>query len=300
MKYLLFLVFIVKGFYLQAQELTLATYQYADNNRIQNITPLAEHLQKTTGITVKVKSYATVQLFIEGIQNNEVDIALINTFGYLLLNESGNKHQMKPVAALKVKPGAVNNYTTSIIASSASVVNSLKEVKANAHQLSLMLVNIGSTSGNLVPRLALSNAGISDAEKSFKKVMYVKTHAAAVDSAAANPQCIAAMGSTEYFSFISNPVNKEKIKLLWLSPEIPLGPVMIKKTMDKNLQQKIIANLLHLHEQNKEALEKVKAGWSEAKNAEQYILITDNYYNPFRKELGKKKDLKRILEQFAN
>ncbi len=283
-----------------AQQLTLATYQYADNNRLQNITPLATHLQNTLGIKVNVKSYPTVHSFIEAIQNNEVDIALINTFGYLLLNASDKKYDMKPMLALQVRPGTKDNYTTAIVAPASSAINSIKDIAKYAVHTKLILVSPGSTSGNLVPRLALSSVGIAEPEKKFSSVVYGKTHAATIDSVATGNEALAAMGSAEYFSFISKMENKEKIKLVWLSPEIPLGPVLIKKSLDKTLQQKITDCFLQLHQQNDEALQKVKTGWSEAKHAEKYIIITDSYYNPFRKQLGKKKDLKRILEQFAN
>lgn len=285
---------------ISAQQLTLATYQYSDNPRLQNISPLAEHLQKLLNIKVIARSYPTVHEFITGIQYNEADIALINTFGYLLLQASQKTMTMQPMLALQVRSGTKDNYTTAIVAPASSAINNIKDISKYAAETKLMLVSPGSTSGNLVPRLALSSVGIPETEKRFSSVVYGKTHSATVESVANGTVSLAAMGSAEYFSYISKPENKDKVKLVWLSPEIPLGPVLIKKSLDKNLQQKIINILLELHIQNEEALHKVKAGWSEAKYAERYILITDIYYNPFRKQLGKKKDLKRILEQFAN
>lgn len=297
-KWLLFL--LVFGAAVHAQELTLATYQYAENTRLKNISLLADHLLKVVGIKIKVKSYPTVHAFIEGIQNNEADIALINTFGYLLLQASQKNHTMKPVLALQVKPGAKNNYTTAFVAPASSPIGSLNDIPHYANQTRLILVSPGSTSGNLVPRLALGSVGIAEPEQLFSSVAYGKTHEATMDSVANGHASLAAMGSAEYFSFTGNQGNQNKVKLVWLSPEIPLGPVLINKSLTKNLQKKIADCLLQLHQQNEEAFQKVKAGWSESKQAEKYILITDRYYNPFRKQLGKKEDWKRILEQFAN
>ena len=102
----LFLVFAVAS---EAQPLVIATYQYADNNRIANIQPLADHLAAKTGKAVEVKSYPTVHLLIEAIQKNEVDIALINSFGYFMLEASPTSYPMKPYAGLRVKENAKDN-----------------------------------------------------------------------------------------------------------------------------------------------------------------------------------------------
>jgi ABC-type phosphate/phosphonate transport system substrate-binding protein len=97
-----------------AQTLRIAVYQYADNPRIKNLQPLADHLQQQAGINASVKSYPTVHALIKGMQENEVDVAFISTFGYLLLKGSDKKHPMLPVAAL-VAPGAKDNYKTAIV-----------------------------------------------------------------------------------------------------------------------------------------------------------------------------------------
>ncbi len=90
-KYFIAFVLFLTCLSAKAQTITLATYQYADNDRLANIQPLADFLKEKCHVNVKVKSYPTVHLFIQALQNNEVDIALINTFGYLLLGASPKK-----------------------------------------------------------------------------------------------------------------------------------------------------------------------------------------------------------------
>ena len=104
-KITLLVVFLSSVIALQAQAIRIATYQYADNNRIKNIQPFADHLKSKYGYETSVKSYPTVHAFIDAIQKNEVDIAFINSFGYLLLEASGKQYPMHPVAALEVKSG---------------------------------------------------------------------------------------------------------------------------------------------------------------------------------------------------
>ncbi len=296
---LLFLLLTI-GFYLHARDFVIATYQYADNNRIANIQPLADNIAKTLGLKVQVKSYPTVHDFIKGIQNDEVDMALINTFGYFLLQASSKQYAMQPSAVLKIKDDAGDNYKTAIIAQPSFNADTLNAVKTTAALSGLFLVSAGSTSGNLVPRLALSAVGIKNPEKDFLHFSYGKNHKATLDSVLQHKTAIAAIGSSEYFSFIQQPGNAGKIKLLWLSPEIPLGPVLLHKRIATPLKDSLVQLLLNLHQSDKKALESVKDGWSEAKQAEKYIAIKDDHYGPFRKQLGDKKTMTRILEQFAN
>ena len=94
----------------EAQSLRIATYQYADNNRIANIQPFADQLKRRYAIDATIKSYPTVHAFIEAIRKDEVDIALINTFGYFLLQASGRDYPMQPLLALEVNDTAKDNY----------------------------------------------------------------------------------------------------------------------------------------------------------------------------------------------
>jgi phosphonate transport system substrate-binding protein len=298
---LFFLFFICAASYLHAQSIRLATYQYADNNRIKNIQPLADHLNSKYGYEVTVKSYPTVHDFIKAIQDNEVDIALINTFGYLLLEASGKPYSMHPIAALDLKADAKDNYKTAVLIHPSVNAKSLTELKKYSSTLRLALVSRGSTSGNLVPRLALSGAGIPDVEKSFASMEYAKTHAAAVEAILNNKADVAAMGHTEYEKYLKlDQLNKDKMRLLWLSPEIPLGPVLFNNRFGSAIGGELQRAILELHLHDNNALESIKSGWSEAKQTTHFIQINTSHYDAFKKVLGKQKALVRILNQFAD
>lgn len=301
MNKLLSLAFIFFFISAAAQPLRIATYQYADNNRIANIQPFADELKSKYGFDAVVKSYPTVHAFIEAIRKDEVDIALINTFGYFLLQASGKSYPMRPLLALEVSETAKDNYKTAFLTSASSSIHALEDIKAAAGKTRLALVAKGSTSGNLVPRLALSYAGIPDAETSFASVSYAGTHATAVEAILAGKADLATMGLTEYDrSLAKDSSNAAKLRLVWSSPEIPLGPVLFNKKLNGKKLRQIQDAFITLHVQSPTVLASIKAGWSEAKQATRYIAITDAFYDPFRKVLGNKDDLQRILQQFAD
>lgn len=296
----LLLVLIFAVFNTYAQQLRIATYQYADNNRIANIQPFAAYLKTVYHIDAAVKSYPTVHAFIDAIRNDEADIALINTFGYFLLQSSGKPYPMYPLLALEVSENAKDNYKTAFLVSPSSPIKSLRDIRKAAGRTKLALVAKGSTSGNMLPRLALSYAGVPDAEQAFAAVSYAGTHAKAIDAILEENADLATMGLTEYQRYLAkDPSYAKKLRLIWTSPEIPLGPVLFNKKISAEQVQTIKKAFLELQDSNPAALDSIKAGWSEAKQAVKYIGITDSFYDPFRKVLGNQADLERILKQFA-
>ncbi|MBO9660131.1 MAG: phosphate/phosphite/phosphonate ABC transporter substrate-binding protein [Chitinophagaceae bacterium] len=281
-------------------QIRVATYQYADNNRIANIQPFAQYLQSGYGIETQVKSYPTVHAFIDAIRNDEVDIALINTFGYFLLQAAEKPYPMHPLLTLAVSEDAKDNYKTAFLSSPSSTIRSLKDIRKAAAKTRLALVAKGSTSGNMLPRLAFSYAGIRDAEQSFSKVIYAGTHAKAIDAILNGEADLATMGLTEYQRYLARDSSyNSSLRLVWVSPEIPLGPVLFNNSLTQEQRNIITTAFFDLNEKKPEVLASIKSGWSEAKQAIKYIPITDAFYDPFRKVLGNRKDLERILRQFA-
>ncbi|MEM9362540.1 MAG: PhnD/SsuA/transferrin family substrate-binding protein [Bacteroidota bacterium] len=277
--------------------LVLATYTYSSNNRIANLEPLSKELSQLLERPVKIISYPDVPNFISGIKSNQVDIALINTLGYLLLSMD-NKH-MEPIATLKIRENAVDNYKTVLLGNSLRV-NHFDVVKNNPEKLSISFVAPGSTSGNLVPRLFLSSNGIHFPENKFKKVDYAGTHQAAITRLLDDETDICALGSNEYFKQLEKDSTlSQSTSLLWISSEIPLGPVLINNKIQDYEKESIINLLSNLHETHPEVLKAIKAGWSEARQAEKFLPITDKYYDDFRRINGKNSNLSEILNFFT-
>jgi len=281
----------------QKEPLRLATYTYSTNDRLKNLQPLADDLSHLLKRPVLTTSYPDVASFIAGLKSNSVDIALINTLGYLLLSLD-NEH-MNPVAVLKVRQDAVDNYKTVLLTNKMDVVD-LDDVKKQASDLSMMFVAEGSTSGNLVPRLLLSSMGINEPKQQFKHVNYGGNHTSTLEKLLAGEADLCTIGSNEYFKQLkADSTLKTSTRLLWISKEIPLGPVLLNKGLTKTEQQQITTRLLQLHDENASVLQSIKAGWSEAKQAEKFYSITDKYYDNFRMVNGNTTDLAEILSAFV-
>nr|WP_298998605.1 phosphate/phosphite/phosphonate ABC transporter substrate-binding protein [uncultured Allomuricauda sp.] len=276
----------------------MATYTYSTNNRIANLEPLSKALGQQLNRAIEVKSYPDVPSFIQGIKSNQVDIGFINTLGYLLL--SLDNENMDPVATLKVKENAKDNYKTVLLANSKTI-DDLTFIKDNPEDVSISFVAPGSTSGNLIPRLFLSSIGFRFPEKVFKKVDYSGNHQAAIKNLLNGKTDICAVGSNEYFRQLQLDSSlSQSTSVLWMSEEIPLGPVLLNKRIKDSEKKSLIGFLSNLHKTNPEALKAVKDGWSEAKQAEKFLPITDQYYDDFREVNGNSSNLPEILKFFTN
>lgn len=276
------------------QTLVVATYQYADNPRIKNIEPFAIHFKNLSGYDVTVKSYPTVQALLTAMHSGETDIVFMNTFGYLLLREQSTQYQIS--AALHIPENVASTYTTTIVTTKESGISSLNDAVKNAADNFLILVSEGSTSGNLVPRLKLTSMLADDPEKYFLEVRYAGTHQQAIKQMMEEKFAIAAFGSDEY---IKLGADTTKVKLLWESPPIQLGPVVCKKSLSENIKNQLQNALLALHHQNVQALDAVKAGWTEAKPADKYMVVDDSYYEGLINLAGNKEKAYRIIKRFA-
>lgn len=282
----------------ESESIKLATYTYSTNKRIENLKPLAQHLEEALNKKVEVISYPDVASFTKGIKSNKVDIGLINTLGYLSL--SLDNEFMEPIAALKVRKDAVDNYKSVLLTNNDSI-QSINSIKGDAANLSMMFVNKGSTSGNLIPRLLLGSVGIKSPEAQFKEVHYGGDHTLTITKLLDGVTDLCAVGSNEYYKQVAKDSFILKLtKVLWISEEIPLGPVLINKEFSVEDKKKISKLFLNLHDKNGDALEAIKKGWSEAKQADRFHQINDDYYDRFRTINNSNTNLPTLLEGIFN
>ena len=276
------------------ETLTVATYTYATNNRIENIKPFSQAIKKLLDQPTETKSYPGVTELLEAIKEGEVDIAFINTLGYLLL--AIDNEVAVPVAALEVDPSFIDNYKSVIIARKDRDLKGPEDLNNERSSLSFTFVSETSTSGNLVPRLFLSSLGISSPEKDFKNITYGGDHESTFRKLLDNETDACALGSATFFSMTQKDSSiMKEVDLLWISSEIPLGPVLLSEKLPSAKRKRISDFLLTLDSTDPTAFNGIKGGWSEARHATRFIPISDKYYNSLRHYGQNSADLLPIL-----
>jgi phosphate/phosphite/phosphonate ABC transporter binding protein len=296
---ILLLVLIANCAFAQVRKsdtLVFATYQYSTNNRIKNIEPFAKHFSEVTGHPVKVRSYGSVHALIDGMKNSEAHIVFINTFGYMLLREQSSAYSI--AAALHVPETARSTYQTAIVSNVKTNIRALKDITHQNIKPSLLLVNPGSTSGNLIPRLAFTGIGITEPEKFFSTIEYAKNHALTLQNVIDGKADIGAFGIEEYHKAVEKDSSvRNMVNLIWESDPIPLGPAVYSKELSKEISQKLVASLLNLHREDKQALESIKAGWTEAIPADKFQIVDEGHYNTLIR--SNPKEGMKIIRAFA-
>lgn len=277
------------------QELVLATYAYADNNRLANLEPLAAYLQEETGFKVTAASYPSVQALTAAIVEGKVDLAMINTLGYLSFQRKHAGIAM-PLVTLDAGDAKATNYAGCILASTSSRITSLQDAVVDDTVFTFALVNKASTSGNLVPRLILNSFGIANAEKQFK-TYYAGTHKQVIDDLLAGKAAVGGCGCHEYYKQVESDESfEDKVIDIASYNNIPLGPIIFKNTLDTQTVAKIEAALLRIHEQDVKAFQTFKAGWTEFLEARKFKPAKDEDYNQFRNLFGQNEQLWKLLD----
>ncbi|MBD1207637.1 MAG: phosphate/phosphite/phosphonate ABC transporter substrate-binding protein [Ignavibacteria bacterium] len=279
--------------------LTLATYTYSTNNRLQNIAPLAAFLERQLQRPVRTLSFPDPPSLANAVKSGVVDIAVMNTFGYLLLAASPNEKGL-PVATFRIATGQSSNYRTIVLSRNGLEITSKAWLRKNSKTLAVAFVSPGSTTGNLIPRLYFASQGIADAENAFARVVYAGTHAEALSLVRAGKVDIAALASEVYENSphdSSQPV--QKLTTLWTSPDIKLGPVVVKSSLSVSERKAIIKQLVGIERTAPEAFTALRDGWTEAKLADALVPTTDRYYDDVRRMFGNPKTSAILIKKFA-
>lgn len=293
---ILLAIFIISFVNINARqkEIVFATYTYDTITRVSNLKPVAALLSKKTGIPVRVVSYPSVSRLIDAIRHDSVDIAMMNTSGYLIFQRK-YKDIIEPLVNLDMGDDTLTNYAGCIIASRSSGVNSIQKLISHPSRDSFALVNPSSTSGNLLPRLLLNSNGLHDPAIIFN-VYYAGTHKKVVDDVI-NGKAIAGgcgCAEVEKAKRVSDFTNKAIVIASFNN--IPLGPIVYNKKMNRILLSTIKQVLLTVHTTDPNTFAAFCAGWTEFREAKHFSEVNDAAYDEFRKMFGSNEGLWRAIE----
>ena len=142
----------------------------------------------------------------------------------------------------------------------------------------LGLTDPGSTSGNLMPRVAFTKVIGMDLEDYFGKVVYTGSHELSSVAVVKGKVDVAFVASHRF----DNVVNKGEAKLsdvniLWKSDPIPQDPFVYRNTLCDDIKTKLRETFLDLKGQpgSKEFLDNVKSNTFVEMNSDDYNIIRD-------------------------
>jgi phosphonate transport system substrate-binding protein len=210
--------------------------------------PVTDRMAELTGKKIQFfmpTSYASV---VEGMLGGFVHVAVLGPYSYVIASEKDPAIEV--FATYAKKPGHMQEegpgYRAALITKKGSGFTTIESLKGTT----LGLVDPGSTSGNLMPRVVFGGVIGMDLDDYFGKVVYTGSHELS-SVAVGKGKVDAAFVATHRFD---NVVNKGEIKLedvnvLWRSDPIPQDPFVYRNDLCPEVRAKIADTFLGLKDQ---------------------------------------------------
>lgn len=202
---------------------------------------LEKFLSKELGLNVVVEIPVNYIAVVEGFGSKRADVAIINTFGYILAH---SKYDVQ--ARLKLMNRGRDEYYGQIITRVDSKINTIKDINGKK----FAYVDPASTSGYLLPLRLFKEEKVKLKEHIFvgrHDTVVSAVYQKQVDAGATfytppdkdgSPKDARMLVKTQF------PDVYEKIKILKLTGPIPNDPVTFRKDLPEDLKLKIIKALL--------------------------------------------------------
>jgi phosphonate transport system substrate-binding protein len=212
----------------------------ASTNQKKNWEPFLQAIAKSTGFKVNgfyATDYAGV---IEAMRFNKVQVAW---FGNKSGMEAADRAGAEVFAQIVSRDGNIGYYSH-VIVHRDSPFAKLDDILKCDKSLDFGIGDPNSTSGFLVPTSYIFASRNIDPKSCFKTVRNANHQANAM--AVANRQVSAATNNSEDLQRIAAtaPDAREKIKIIWTSPLIPLDPLMWRKDLDQAVKDKLYTVLM--------------------------------------------------------
>ncbi|CAM3723480.1 putative selenate ABC transporter substrate-binding protein [Polynucleobacter antarcticus] len=198
--------------------------------------PLGEYLAKETGMKVEFTPVTDYAAAVEALANNKIDLAWLGGLTYIQVKLRTNG-AAKPI----IQRVEDEKFTSVFIVPENSNLKTLAELKGK----SIAFGSPSSTSGHLMPRFFLIQAGVNP-DKDFKSVAFDGAHDATVAFVGSGRADVGALNSSvwEKLNEAKNP-NALKSKVLMTTPPYynynwtvrgDLDPAVVKKITDAFLK----------------------------------------------------------------
>jgi len=238
--------------------------------------PVTDRMEKLTGKKIQFfmpTSYASV---VEGLLSHFVDIAVLGPYTYVIANSKDPSVEV--FATYAKRPGHMQEegpgYRGVLISKKGSKYTSIKSLKGSL----VGLTDPGSTSGNLMPRVAFTKVIGMELEKFFDKVVYTGSHELSTVAVVQGKVDAAFVASHRF----DNVVNKgeatlEGVNILWQSDPIPQDPFVYRNTLCNDILANIRETFLDLKGKpgSKTFLDNVKSNTFVEMSSDDYNIIRD-------------------------
>ncbi|MEB3277473.1 MAG: phosphonate ABC transporter substrate-binding protein [Lyngbya sp.] len=205
--------------------------------------PFIQAMSEELGMPVNAFYATSYNGVIEGMRFGQVHLAWLGGKSYIEAVNIANAEAFAQTVALDGSKGyyayLITNKDNPIV-SEIQNENGDQYVIENAPNLTFAFNDPNSTSGFLVPSYYVFAKNNVNPKKAFEKLVFSGSHEATA-LAVANNQVDVATNNNESLSRLekTNPEAREKIQVIWTSPEIPSDPIAYRRDLPEDLKAKI-------------------------------------------------------------
>lgn len=221
----------------------------AATEQVRKFTPLAQYLEKKLGMKVEFTPVSDYPAAVEALVNKKIELVWFGGFTHVQAQiRSGGK--IIPIAQ-RVED---TKFTSVFIAKTDSGIKTLQDLKGKQ----VSFGSQSSTSGHLMPRSNLLNAGL-DPEKDFKRIAYSGAHDATIASVVSGKVDAAALDVTVWKKFVAEgKVDTKAVDVFFTTPPFYNYNWSVHADLPAELREKIKAALLALDDSTPEGAEILK------------------------------------------
>ncbi len=206
----------------------------------ENAKILGVALEQSTGLSFKVSVPANFIAVVEAFGTKRADMAVLNTFGYILAHE---RYQAQ--AALTIVRKGARTYRSAFYARANSEIKRLEDAQGKK----IAFVDPSSTSGYLLPLKLLKDKKIKPSDTVFAMrhdgvISMIYQGQVDIGAAYYSPPSSTGIEDSRKLVITQYPDVESKIQIIALTDAVPNDPLIFRKDFPQELREKVIQALL--------------------------------------------------------
>jgi phosphonate transport system substrate-binding protein len=186
---------------------------------------------------VEIQVYSDYQGVVEAMKYKKMDMAF---FGPLTFVQAAEKMGLKAIVTQLIHGSPY--YHSYIIVPKDSPIRSIDDLAKNSTQLYFAFGDINSTSGSLIPGIALTKKGVfkDPNDHRFKKITYTGSHDITALAIQHHKYDAGAIDSAIYEQLVKDgKVDGKKIRVIWKSEKLFQYPWAVRSDVDEGTVKKL-------------------------------------------------------------
>jgi phosphonate transport system substrate-binding protein len=212
--------------------------------------PVRDYLERTLEVPVtyyEVNNYAPV---IEALRAKKIHVGNLPPLAYLIARK---KADLLPLYTMGLNDGSqTDNYRASIVTHKSSGIETMEDLKANMHKLSLVFVDPASSSGHIVPHYYMIQQGINPKED-FERVIFATNHLSTVlnvHSGRVDVACVQTSVIDRIATLTDGDVSPGDFNMLWYSDPLPTTASVIRADVSPEFRERLLHAYVNMKEQD--------------------------------------------------